>query len=187
MNWAKLISTFFFVGNMRSMPGTWGSLVTLPIVYCMVGSPLSLSIFTIFCFIVGLKSTDVYIKQKQECDPNLSLDPKEVVIDEVVGQSLTFVPVAIIMPDYSSSLVTMLLGLMFFRIFDILKPFPVSYFDNKEGALYVMLDDVVAGVLASISVVLLLTFLIYISFFIYYLLARISYRHGVIRLAWAQN
>ncbi|MEI6805462.1 MAG: phosphatidylglycerophosphatase A, partial [Myxococcaceae bacterium] len=73
-----------------------------------------------------------------------SQDPKEIVIDEVAGQglALVFCP-----PGWMA----LLLGFILFRLFDILKPWPISYVDRKiKNALGVMLDDMLAGVFAAL-------------------------------------
>lgn len=72
-----------------------------------------------------------------------SKDPKEVVCDEVMGVLITFFLVPI-------TSMTLIFGFIFFRIFDILKPFPISYFDKKvPGSTGVMADDIVAGLIVN--------------------------------------
>ena len=89
-----------------------------------------------------------YVLQENEHDPGF------VVIDEVVGQSLTFVFVSTVMP----SLWMFLIGFVAFRFFDIVKVWPACYFDKKvQNASGVMLDDVVAGLYASLVLLLIHT------------------------------
>jgi phosphatidylglycerophosphatase A len=84
------------------------------------------------------------------------LDPKEVVIDEVVGVWIALFFVKFFTPE-ASDLLTFSLSFLLFRFFDILKPFPISYLDkNLKNALGVMLDDVLAGIFAGICTVLLI-------------------------------
>jgi phosphatidylglycerophosphatase A len=86
-------------------------------------------------------------------------DPSEVVIDEALGQWIALLPViwgaaqagvqpAALWPGWIAAF-------LLFRVFDIWKPGPVGWADRKEGALGVMLDDVIAGLLAALGVVLL--------------------------------
>jgi phosphatidylglycerophosphatase A len=78
------------------------------------------------------------------CRASAKSDPSEVVIDEVAGQLLAL---ALVPPDWLSYA----LGFLFFRVFDILKPGPIGWADRKiKGGLGVMLDDVIAGVLAGL-------------------------------------
>ncbi len=77
-------------------------------------------------------------------DSTESKDPKEVVIDEVVGILISFMLVPV-------TGITMIIGFLLFRFFDILKPPPISFFDRKvPGATGVMADDVVAGVIVNL-------------------------------------
>ena len=90
-------------------------------------------------FVVGWWSADkaeTILKQK---------DPKQVVVDEVVGQWITLLAV-------TTNPFSYLFGFAFFRVFDILKPFPVSWADRQlKGGLGIMLDDVLAGIYGAIS------------------------------------
>ena len=76
-----------------------------------------------------------------------SKDPQEIVIDEVVGQALPLLFIPIYETLYpTNNIVYYILGFILFRIFDILKPFPIKYVDeNVKGVLGIMLDDVLAG------------------------------------------
>ena len=106
---------------------------------------------------MGTFCTKIYI---QELD---NQDPKEVVIDEVVGQMLTiilcffssmmlyFSPLSDVIPfPYFDAIFIFLLPFILFRLFDILKPWPIDFVDRQvKGALGVMLDDLVAAIFAS--------------------------------------
>ncbi len=76
-------------------------------------------------------------------------DPSRVVIDEVVGMwiALLFLP---------KRLILVAIGFVVFRFLDILKPFPASYFDRKNGGMSIMLDDVICGVYTNIAIQLYL-------------------------------
>ena len=151
----KLISTFFGVGLLKPAPGTWGSLAALPlfwIIYETAGL-IGIMLFGAATFYFGWKATEVYSQQTQ------SHDASEVVIDEVVGQFIALVPVAIgatmmgvgiemLWPGWIAAFVL-------FRAFDIFKPGIIGRFDKGTTALSVMLDDVFAGLFAAISVLIL--------------------------------
>lgn len=137
-----ILATFFGVGYAGRAPGTVGSLATLPVVWALSvygGWPLILTV-ALAVYVVGVFSTREVLKYTPH-------DPSFVVIDEVVGQLLTFIFVSDIYPLNAYWLAG---GFAAFRFFDILKPWPVSYFDKKwENASGVMLDDVMAGLYAA--------------------------------------
>ncbi len=179
--WAELIATFFYIGKIRYCPGTFGSLVSFPLYYIIIyfirlNQVVFLSssniveqqaftdffIITFIClllFIIGSYFTSVYVKYT-----NID-DPKEVVIDEVVGQMLTItlcsfsVEFALYskIAEYLSTQVIELIFLVImpfclFRLFDIIKPWPINWFDqNIHGGIGVMLDDILAAVFASVA------------------------------------
>lgn len=100
-----------------------------------------------FLFLVGLWSTGNYIQHYKA--PH---DPKEVVIDEVVGQLLTVLLVSILLEQEMNSSV-LLVCFFSFRFFDIIKVWPINLIDkNTKGPLGIMLDDVVAAILAFVFI-----------------------------------
>jgi phosphatidylglycerophosphatase A len=147
---ANIIATYFGFGLSKFAPGTMGSLGSVPLAYFLIyyGGVSLLLISAIILFFVGVKATDVVIKES-----NIE-DPSKVVIDETVGQLLTFSLVALIYPNQLlgiQSLVYYVCGFALFRFFDIKKMGPVKYADTKINNAYgVMLDDVFAGIFASI-------------------------------------
>ncbi|MCM1323521.1 MAG: phosphatidylglycerophosphatase A [Acetobacter sp.] len=147
---ANIIATYFGLGLSKYAPGTMGSLGTLPLAYALIYfcGFYGLVITAVVLFFIGVKATDVVIK---ECKDD---DPSKVVIDETVGQLLSFSCVALIAPEYLlgiKSILYYIAGFAFFRFFDILKMGPVKYADTKiKNAYGVMLDDVFAGIFAAI-------------------------------------
>ncbi len=144
---AYLMATWFGSGRARIMPGTIGSLMTLPFVALMIGMGglPALVGFIALTYLVGLWAVRHVLKETEH-------DPGFVVIDEVVGQALTFVFVSYAMPSWWMFLV----GFAAFRFFDIVKLWPACYFDTKvRNASGVMLDDVVAGGYAAVVLLLL--------------------------------
>lgn len=136
---AVLAATGLGVGLLPGAPGTWGSLVALPVALGLqvwIG-PWGLVGAIVLVFVLGLWSVGRVIGGPAGDDPG------PVVIDEVAGQWLTllFVP-----PD----LVLYLAGFLLFRLADILKPWPVGWADRAvKGAFGVMLDDLLAGLYAG--------------------------------------
>ena len=144
---SEIIGTVFYVGRSPFAPGTMGSLVALLVWYILKPSiidPLFLLI-TGGVFFIGIAVSTVLIDAWNE------KDPKEIVIDEWVGMwiSLYLVPHTILWG---------LVAFFFFRVFDILKPGPVQVMDDMDDAIGVMMDDVVAGILACLVTQSLLYF-----------------------------
>jgi phosphatidylglycerophosphatase A len=133
---ACLLATWFGCGLSPIMPGTAGSLGTLPfawVIQSYFGS-LALLGFSISMFFLGWYVSDIYIAKTGKKD-----DPGEIVIDEVAGQSLLL---SCLFPTATSYAI----GFVLFRAFDIVKPWPVSKVDRDVGGgLGVMLDDMLAG------------------------------------------
>jgi phosphatidylglycerophosphatase A len=140
-----LIATGFYSGYLPKAPGTWGSLVGLMLVLLLHN--LSLPAYLAGTAIIFAVGSLVAGEAEKILD---NRDPGVVVIDEIVGMLITMmgVPVA---PW------TIALGFILFRIFDIVKPFPVNFFDQRfHGGLGIMLDDVVAGIYSLIILQLIL-------------------------------
>ena len=135
---ATIMATWFWSGLSPKAPGTLGSLAALPFGYgiYVLGGQVYLMEAIVVVFLLGILVTHIYCKKTGRTDPG------EVVIDEVVGQ---WIPLLIA----GTSPLLYLLAFVFFRIFDIWKPWPIGWMDkNIKGALGVMVDDIAAGVLA---------------------------------------
>ena len=151
----KLISTFFGVGLLKPASGTWGSLVALPLFWMIyeIAGFMGILLFGAAAFYFGWKATEVYSQQTQ------SHDASEVVIDEVVGQFVALIPVAIgaTMMEVSIDMLWpgWIAAFVLFRAFDIFKPGIIGRFDKGTTALSVMLDDVFAGLYAATGVLIL--------------------------------
>lgn len=121
------------------MPGTWGTLLSIPLVWLMIhGGP------TFYVIATGLLlGLSVLVAHLYEAYFHAH-DPKEVVIDEVVGYAIAMTWLPMTWQSFFAAFVL-------FRFFDILKPFPISYIDRKiPGGLGTVLDDVAAGLVANI-------------------------------------
>lgn len=149
---ARLIGTFAFVGYMRPFSGTWGSAAALPVAWALyqIGGPLLVGLGAALAFFAGWWATAVMIEGQDDHDPS------EVVIDEVAGQWIALLPVLIGASHAGADVLALwpgwLVAFFGFRFFDILKPGPVGWADRRGDALGVMLDDIIAGVFAAITV-----------------------------------
>ena len=141
----ELISTWFYVGKSRYAPGTVGSLATLPLVY-LLHSYLGVAgviVFVVFISAIGIIAAEKFSKALGIHDPGM------IVVDEVAGQALALTFAGI-------NLYLYLIGFILFRIFDILKPWPVGWADKKvSGGLGIMLDDILAGFIVMLLILLL--------------------------------
>ena len=137
-----LFSSSFGIGNLKLFPGTVASLLTLPIVW-FIRDFLSFNSFLIILLFYSITS---YILIKV-CIKNLSdKDPKYIVADEHIGQSISLIFCDQQIFDY-------IVSFIFFRFFDIVKPFPINLVDKHlKNASGVILDDVLAGILVCIII-----------------------------------
>jgi phosphatidylglycerophosphatase A len=145
------LSLGFGSGLSPYAPGTMGSLLALFIYYLVFNDLLPYWInslffltFIIFSFFIGL-----YIYPRTVEDEN---DPGSFVWDEFVGMWIACLPLSLI----ETSMTWLFISFLIFRLFDILKPLGIGSYDQKHGAFYVMIDDVLAGAYAAISVLFLL-------------------------------
>ena len=150
-----LFVTMFCLGKLPKIPGTFGSLATVIILYFFFHK-LNLSsniilIGLIIIFIFSFFTVTIYIKDTE------NKDPKEIIIDEFIGQSI---PIYLYEVSHgtekSPDIALIYYGICFvlFRFFDIAKPFPVSYFDKKhKNSFGVVMDDVCAGLYVVLSLI----------------------------------
>ena len=150
-----LFVTMFGLGKIPKFPGTVGSLATVIILYSFFHilntSTKIILIILITIFIVSFFSVASYIKNAE------NKDPKEVIIDEFIGQSLPIYLYEIshgIEKTSNEVLIFYFVCFLLFRIFDIVKPFPVSFFDkNFKNSFGVIMDDVCAGLYVVLSLI----------------------------------
>ena len=155
----------FGLGRLKIIPGTFGSFATVIILYYFfhilnVPSNLIL-IILIIIFLYSFAAVADHIKDTK------NKDPKEIIIDEFIGQSIPIYLYEVSHGTAKSSEEAMIFyGICFvlFRFFDIIKPFPVSFFDkNFKNSFGVIMDDVCAGLYVVLS---LICFMIIGSYFI---------------------
>ena len=155
----------FGLGKIPKIPGTFGSLATIIILYTLFHI-LNLSsnvvfILLIVVFIFSFFAVATHIKDTE------NKDPKEVIIDEFIGQSIPIYLYEISHGTEKSAeeaIIFYIICFILFRFFDIAKPFPVSYFDkNFKNSFGVIMDDVFAGFYVVLT---LICFMILSSYFI---------------------
>lgn len=149
---SRALATVFGVGLLRPAPGTWGSAVALGlglVIDRFAGFP-GLALATLAVTVLGFWAC------ARVCGPGD--DPSEVVIDEVAGMwiALLFPSFAFWTRDFDGWMPYpgWLAAFVLFRLFDIWKPGPVGWADRRGDAAGVMLDDLIAGVLAGIGVMI---------------------------------
>lgn len=152
----RAIATFGYIGFLPGPAGTWGSLAALPTGYLLhlLGGPLLLGVGILVACVLGFWATRVETFEQEE------LDPSHIVIDEVVGQWIALMPLSLglWLAGAPASLFPWpgwVFAFLLFRAFDIWKPGPVGWADRRSGPAGVMLDDVIAGVLAGLVVTLM--------------------------------
>ena len=150
----KYLATLFFLGNMSNMPGTLGSLVGLVIGVIIVSflSVVSFALILVLIFILSYFSIVAYTRKPDETGH----DPKEVIIDEVLGQLVSMAPLMFFVENTRELLIYVFISFFLFRFFDILKPWPIYIFDRIKTPLAVILDDIAAGILASLVLLVIL-------------------------------
>ena len=151
-----LFVTWFGIGSFRFAPGTITSLVTTIFLFSLFHIvDLSINIILIvllLIFVYSFYAVSEYIKDNED------KDPKEVVIDEFIGQSIPIYIYEIshgTIKDSQEAILFYLYIFILFRYFDIKKPFPVSYIDKKfKNSFGVILDDVVAGFYVILTLII---------------------------------
>ncbi len=133
----KLLSTGFFTGYIPYAPGTFGTLLGIPVLYLLKKIPLYFSL----AFILGFSIFSVFLAGHAKKIYNSS-DPKCVVIDEIVG----YLYASIFFPFNLKFLV---LSFLFFRFFDILKPYPIKKSELLNKGWGIVLDDIISGVFSA--------------------------------------
>lgn len=147
-------STLGPVGHMPFGPGTWGAAVAACLVAfvpgCFLGHTMEVRLgIIVLLFIAGgfLTGRAAHLLNKK--------DPGCIVLDELVGQWLVYLPFT----DLSGT--ALVAGFLFFRVFDIIKPFPIRQAEHwLPRGWGIMLDDIIAGIYAAIALALLRFFVL---------------------------
>ena len=145
------------IGKIKYAPGTIASLITCLLFLLLINIFNIITIFLITLIIFFYS----FVAINNSFDEFRSEDPQEIVIDEVVGQMLTLLAIPIYETLYPLPIIYYCIGSFFlFRLFDIWKPYPISYVDNNiTGSLGIMLDDIMAGIYSIFTLSLIFFFL----------------------------
>ena len=143
------LATGFYIGNMPFAPGTFGTLLGLPLCYMLSGLKPPFAIVCTLLFI----SFAVWISHIAEKRLAKS-DPGCIVIDEIAGMAVTLI-------GFPFNLTTGLIGFIIFRILDITKPFPIRSLEKRlPGGVGVVMDDVIAGIMANLLLRVIFQFIL---------------------------
>ena len=150
-----LFVTLFGIGKLKKIPGSYAALVTTIFLFVLFHflnfSPNIVLIGVVIVFLISLYAVNIFIKDLD------NKDPKEVVIDEFIGQSIPICLYEIAhvgTKETSQVLTSYFIMFILFRIFDIAKPYPVSYYDkNFKNSFGVIMDDICAGFYVVLTLV----------------------------------
>ena len=151
------------VGYIKIAPGTFASLITSIILFYLFRSSILIEDFSIICVIIiffffyslyAIESIKSQFQQK---------DAKQIVIDEVIGQSIPILLIEYIAylktQSFGADLYLYVASFFLFRLIDILKPFPIGYIDkNYKNSFGILFDDILAGFYTLIILLLLIKF-----------------------------
>ena len=161
----SLFVTMFGIGKIKMIPGTVGSLATIIILFVLFHTlDISSNLILLGLIIIFIYSFSAVASHTENSE---NKDPKEVVIDEFIGQSIPIYLYEISHGTEKSpneAIIFYAICFVLFRFFDIKKPFPVSFFDkNFKNSFGVIMDDVCAGLYVVLS---LICFMVLSSYFI---------------------
>ena len=154
MRLARLIVTFFYIGNAKIAPGSIASLVTTLIFYLFAKHLISY----IFIIIILITTILAFFAVSVYTYKLLEKDRSEIVIDEVIGQSIALLPLLLFEQTSPPQLFMCIISLLFFRFFDIVKPYPINKFDKMNNSFGVIFDDILAGIFSALFLIFALSF-----------------------------
>ena len=141
------------VGYLPLMPGTFGSLLAVGI-FLLVAKIATGSLLVAVVLVLILVSAVVGIWAGTRTEQLLGRkDPGKIVVDEVAGQFIALFPITLFT---NWSITAVIVSLILFRFFDIVKPYPANRLQDLKGGAGVMFDDLVAGVYAAVVVLVIL-------------------------------
>jgi len=159
-----LFVTMFGLGKIRIIPGTFGSLATIIILYtCFHILKINSGVIFLCLILIFIYSFSAVARHTKNSG---NKDPSEIIIDEFIGQSI---PIYLYEVSHGTNkepdqaIIIYFVCFILFRYFDIMKPFPVSYFDQKhKNSFGVIMDDVCAGFYVVLSLICFMTLKSYI-------------------------
>ena len=146
---SRAVATLLFCGLSPVAPGTVGSLAAL-ILGWLLHQSAGLALFALGWALISALGWWAIDAQTRATGAH---DASEYVIDELSGQWIALLPVLMVAP---ASLPMLAAAFILFRLFDITKPGPIGWADRQEGAFFVMLDDILAGLAAALLIGLVL-------------------------------
>ena len=151
----SLFVTMFGIGKIKMIPGTVGSLATIIILFVLFHTlNISSNLILLGLIIIFIYSFSAVASHTENSE---NKDPKEIVIDEFIGQSIPIYLYEIshgIEKSPNEAIIFYAICFVLFRFFDIKKPFPVSFFDrNFKNSFGVIMDDVCAGLYVVLSLI----------------------------------
>lgn len=138
------VVTVLGVGKLPKAPGTWGTFAAIPLYFL----PDSHRVDVLISFIVVFTLISIPIINRIE--KAYGSDPSFIVIDEAIGMWIV-----LLSPLCYENYYWLFLGFLLFRIFDIIKPFPINKLNDKEGGFFVIADDILAAVFTLVLMHLL--------------------------------
>jgi len=139
------LATGCFIGNISFAPGTFGSILGLPLCFLMSKIGFSSAVLLTVIFILSA----IWIAHHAE-KLLKTKDPGCIVIDEIAGMTLT-------LTGLPFNIITVISGFFLFRILDIWKPYPIRLFERKfSGGIGIVMDDVAAGFFSNLVLRLML-------------------------------
>jgi len=143
----RFILTGFYIGKIKYAPGTFGTLLAIPIFLLIQDlSLISKILFVFLFFLLSLFLLSISYKRKVFDE----IDDKSIVIDEIIGYLVFII-------FFENTLFDLTVGFLLFRLFDIIKPYPISLIDKKmKNALGVILDDIIAGLFSGITLFIII-------------------------------
>ena len=152
---SQIFSTLFFIGYVKWAPGTFGSIFSL-ITIIFLHNIVNKNEFIILFICILLMATiciKIYSKSVNKDDA------KEIIIDEFLGIYLIVI-FSYDLKIFNNEFVNILLILLFFRIFDIIKPFPINWIDkNIKNSYGIIIDDIIAGIYTIILLAVINVFI----------------------------
>tara|TARA_B100001057_G_scaffold94748_1_gene91181 strand:- start:514 stop:966 length:453 start_codon:yes stop_codon:yes gene_type:complete len=143
----RFILTGFYIGKIKYAPGTFGTLLAVPLFLLIQDLNLISKILFVFLFfLLSLFLLSISYKRKVFDE----IDDKSIVIDEIIGYLVFII-------FFENTLFDLTVGFLLFRLFDIIKPYPISLIDKKmKNALGVILDDIIAGLFSGITLFIII-------------------------------
>ena len=143
-----LVATFFGAGYSPVAPGTVGSLAALPLAFALLHMDILVAtLIVIGLYFLGLWSANHLEKVSGQHDAQM------IVIDEVVGVCVSALLLGSWLVGAADPYLLLLLSFFSFRLFDVVKPWPISWIDRTVGGgVGVMIDDLVAALMGAVAV-----------------------------------